>query len=60
MKEHPDMKTSRTLTLLAKTLQNLSNLCEFGYKEAYMKDMNELITDRMQDFRNYIDFICVS
>merc|ERR1712137_141672 len=58
MKEHPDMKTSRILTLLAKTLQNLSNLCEFGYKEAYMKDMNALILERMPHFRNFIDHIC--
>ena len=59
MKEHPDMKTSRTLTLLAKTLQNLSNLCEFGYKEAYMADMNEFITARMAEFRSFMDSICV-
>jgi len=58
MKDHPDMKTSRILTLLAKTLQNLSNLCEFGYKEAYMTDMNALILERTNDFRNFIDIIC--
>merc|ERR1712137_738983 len=58
MKEHPDMKTSRILTLLAKTLQNLSNLCEFGYKEAYMKDMNVFIVNHTSDFKQFMDALC--
>ena len=59
MKDHPDMKTSRNLTLLAKTIQNLSNLCEFGYKEVYMKDMNDSILKWTLKFKEFIDNICV-
>ena len=60
MKEHPDMKTSRILTLLAKTLQNLANLCEFEYKEAYMTDMNSFIKEKTPDFKSFIDTVSVS
>jgi len=55
MKDHPGMKTARYLTLIAKTLQNLSNLCEFGYKEPYMADMNKLIIDNMESMKKFID-----
>ena len=41
-------------------LQNLSNLCEFGYKEPYMADMNKLIIDNMDRMKQYIDTISVS
>mmetsp|Transcript_9249 Transcript_9249/g.38033 ORF Transcript_9249/g.38033 Transcript_9249/m.38033 type:complete len:913 (+) Transcript_9249:141-2879(+) len=54
-KEHPDPKTARTLTLIAKTLQNLSNLCEFGYKEPYMADMNAFIQSNMDKMRQFLD-----
>merc|ERR1711862_98698 len=59
MKDHPGLKTARYLTLIAKTLQNLSNLCEFGYKEPYMADMNKLIIDNMDRMKQYIDTISV-
>lgn len=55
--EHPEPKTARTLTLIAKTLQNLSNLCEFGYKEPYMADMNPFIQANMDKMRQFIDRI---
>ena len=55
MKEHPEMKTSRCLTLIAKSIQNLSNLCEFGYKEPYMADMNALIVENMDRMKTFID-----
>jgi hypothetical protein len=42
-KDYADNKTSRTLTLLAKTLQCLANLASFGVKEPYMVDMNSFI-----------------
>ena len=38
--EAPSEPTSRTLTLLGKTLINLANLCEFGRKESFMAEMN--------------------
>ena len=42
-------------TLIAKSLQNLSNLCEFGYKEPYMADMNSLIMENMGRMKEFID-----
>ena len=38
--EAPSEPTSRTLTLLGKTLINRANLCEFGRKESFMAEMN--------------------
>lgn len=52
-----DEKTSRTYTLLAKTLQNLANMVEFGDKEAYMKPMNDFIQSHISPMKSYIDGI---
>ena len=41
--------------MVAKTLQNLGNLVEFGYKEVYMKDMNPFIVQRMDEMKRFID-----
>ncbi len=43
-----DPKTARTLTLLAKTLQCLANLANFGVKEPYMVEMNSFIMVRFR------------
>lgn len=58
--EYVDPKTSRTLTLLAKTLQNLANLVRFAQKEAYMMDVNPFIDENIDRMRNYIDGLAVS
>ncbi|KAI3641636.1 hypothetical protein MIR68_000333 [Amoeboaphelidium protococcarum] len=53
--EYTDDKTSRTLTLLAKTLQNLANLVEFGAKEPYMTPMNEFIRSKMPQMKQFLN-----
>ena len=53
--EHPDAGTARTLTLVAKTLQNLANLVEFGAKEPYMADMNSFITKNLDSVKTCIE-----
>ena len=54
-----DAYHSRKLLLIAKTLQNLSNLCEFGMKEPFMAPMNKFINDNMKPMKDYIDKVTV-
>ncbi|KAJ3016285.1 Ras GTPase-activating protein 1 [Thoreauomyces humboldtii] len=55
--EHPDSGTSRTFTLVAKILQNLANLSDFGSKEPYMSDCNGFITSNVGNMKVFIDGI---
>jgi hypothetical protein len=53
MPDHPTETTARNLTLVAKILQNLANMSEFGQKEPHMTCCNEfimLMRGRMQKF----------
>jgi len=58
--DHPDEVAKRSLTLVAKALQNLANLVEFGEKEAYMVFLNTFIIDNKKSLKAYVDSICVS
>ncbi|KAF9116060.1 hypothetical protein BGX27_005089 [Mortierella sp. AM989] len=43
VKDHPEPHAHRTLTLIAKSLQGLANLVNFGTKEEWMYPMNDFI-----------------
>ncbi|KAL7748700.1 hypothetical protein RI367_005853 [Sorochytrium milnesiophthora] len=51
------VRISRTLTLCAKTLQNLANLVDFGPKEPYMTPMNEFLNGNFGKMKAFIDEI---
>jgi hypothetical protein len=50
-----DPVSSRKLLLIAKTLQNLSNLVEFGQKEPFMEPMNAFIKEKIGEMKKFID-----
>ncbi|KAM3455591.1 hypothetical protein MY3296_002302 [Beauveria thailandica] len=58
LRDFPRPKAQRTLTLVAKTLQKLSNLGTFGKREEYMEPMNRFLTSHRSVFREYIDQVC--
>ncbi|KAL7796043.1 hypothetical protein V8C37DRAFT_19149 [Trichoderma ceciliae] len=58
LRDHPRPQAQRTLTLIAKALQKLSNLSTFGKREEYMEPMNRFLTQQRQTFRNFIDQVC--
>ncbi|KAF9096390.1 hypothetical protein BGX23_011464 [Mortierella sp. AD031] len=60
VREHPEARAHRTLTLIAKSLQGLANLVNFGSKESWMVPMNEFITENTKSLKDFIDQICVS
>lgn len=51
----PDPKARRSLILVSKILQNLSNQVEFGAKEEYMYIMNPFITGNMDAMAKFVD-----
>ncbi|CAO3567599.1 unnamed protein product [Mortierella alpina] len=60
VKEHPEARAHRTLTLIAKSLQGLANLVTFGAKESWMVPMNEFITENTRGLKDFIDQICIA
>ncbi|KAJ1654518.1 hypothetical protein IWQ61_005565 [Dispira simplex] len=60
VKENPGPKVLRTLTLLAKSVQCLANLSEFGVKEPYMSPMNEFVVENSPALMEFIDFIATT
>ncbi|KAJ1912579.1 hypothetical protein IWQ60_009603 [Tieghemiomyces parasiticus] len=57
VKENPEPKVHRTLTLLAKSVQCLANLSEFGVKEPHMSPMNEFVMENSSALMEFIDFL---
>ncbi|KAL3867273.1 hypothetical protein ACJMK2_044487 [Sinanodonta woodiana] len=53
--ETPSEQAGRTLKLVAKSLQNLANLVEFGGKEAYMSGVNSFITKNKSKMVQFLD-----
>ncbi|XP_006876883.1 PREDICTED: RAS protein activator like-3 [Chrysochloris asiatica] len=53
--EHPAPGPARTLTLIAKVIQNLANRAPFGEKEAYMGFMNSFLEDRGPAMQHFLD-----
>uniref|UniRef100_A0A671LEZ1 RAS p21 protein activator (GTPase activating protein) 1b n=1 Tax=Sinocyclocheilus anshuiensis TaxID=1608454 RepID=A0A671LEZ1_9TELE len=51
----PSPVTSRTLTLVAKAVQNLANLVEFGAKEPYMEGVNPFIKSNKHRMIKFLD-----
>jgi hypothetical protein len=58
LRDHPQPKAQRTLTLIAKSLQALANLSNFGQKESWMEPMNRFLTGHRQGVKDFIDEIC--
>ncbi|KAH6604553.1 bud2-gtpase-activating for bud1p rsr1p [Trichoderma cornu-damae] len=58
LRDHPRPQAQRTLTLIAKALQKLSNLSTFGRREEWMEPMNRFLTQQRQTFRGFIDQVC--
>jgi hypothetical protein len=57
--ELPDPVIARTFTLIAKILQSLANLAEFGEKEPYMHEMNGFIKKNVKEMKSFLDMISV-
>lgn len=58
LKEHPSPRSQRTFTLMAKALQGLANMTNFGSKEAWMEPMNRFIMYHRHEFKDFVDEIC--
>ncbi|XP_016013290.2 RAS protein activator like-3 [Rousettus aegyptiacus] len=57
--EHPAPGPARTLTLIAKVIQNLANHAPFGEKEAYMNFMNSFLEDHGPAMQHFLDQVAV-
>lgn len=53
--DSPSPIAARTLTLVAKSVQNLANLVEFGAKEPYMEGVNPFIKSNKHRMIMFLD-----
>ncbi|XP_064260493.1 ras GTPase-activating protein 1 isoform X1 [Passer domesticus] len=53
--DSPSATAARTLTLVAKSVQNLANLVEFGAKEPYMEGVNPFIKSNKHRMIMFLD-----
>ncbi|KAI9163027.1 Inhibitory regulator protein BUD2/CLA2 [Paramyrothecium foliicola] len=58
LRDHPRPRAQRTLTLVAKALQKMANLSNFGKREEWMEPMNRFLNVQRQVFKDYIDKVC--
>ncbi|KAM0555133.1 hypothetical protein ACHAPJ_006484 [Fusarium lateritium] len=58
LRDHPRPNAQRTFTLIAKALQKLANLSNFGKREEWMEPMNRFLNVQRQAVRDYIDQVC--
>ncbi|KAM6167691.1 RAS protein activator like-3 isoform 2-T2 [Erethizon dorsatum] len=58
--EHPAPNPARTLTLIAKVIQNLANSAPFGEKEAYMGFMNGFLEDHGPAMQHFLDQVAMT
>jgi len=58
LRDHPQPRAQRTLTLIAKSLQALANLSTIGKKEIWMEPMNRFLTAQRQSFKDFLDDVC--
>jgi len=54
LKKPPTNESGRALILVAKILQNIANDVEFGDKESYLMEMNELIKSRQPQVKEFL------
>lgn len=57
--EPPPPAASRSLVMIAKCLQNLANLVEFGAKESYMEVVNPFILKNKERMVVFLDHLSV-
>ena len=55
--EYPSEKVARTLTLVAKTIQNLANFTRFGSKECYMEILNNFVESEIGNMDLFLQTI---